>query len=49
MYKPTYVVIANTSEQKRAQVLKIRARDRHEAVAKAQMRGAYLIKSVTRS
>jgi hypothetical protein len=46
MYKPVYTVVANVSEQRRAQVLQIRARDRREAITKARQQGAYLIKSI---
>lgn len=49
MYKPVYLIIAKTSSSKRAQILQVRARDRHEAISKAQQQGAYQIKSVTRN
>lgn len=48
MYKPVYLVIASVSNERRAKVLQVRARDRHEAINKAQQQGAYKIKSVCR-
>lgn len=48
MYKPMYIIIANTSSTKRTEIMQVQARDRKEALKKAESKGAYRIKAITR-